>query len=188
MSTLAREEKCGVFLNCGRELSVASTKAFLSQVVVLTMVSLWFAQKKTFNATKKMRMSLLQELKFLSTNVKKVYEDCLEWSKQVSEVCKQYKHMYLLSTGLGEVAAKEGTLKIKELTYMHCQCFSINSVSNQYFNYVKQNEGTPTIFVVLDDEYKEKCINIMKHIKEKTNITAIIISDVKDKPSRDFFE
>lgn len=43
MSTLAREEKCGVFLNCGRELSVASTKAFISQVVVLTMVALWFA-------------------------------------------------------------------------------------------------------------------------------------------------
>ena len=43
MSTLAREENCGVFLNCGRELSVASTKAFVSQVVVLTLVSLWFA-------------------------------------------------------------------------------------------------------------------------------------------------
>jgi glucosamine--fructose-6-phosphate aminotransferase (isomerizing) len=42
-STLARENKCGVFLNCGRELSVASTKAFISQVVVLTLVSLWFA-------------------------------------------------------------------------------------------------------------------------------------------------
>ena len=43
MSTLAREENCGVFLNCGRELSVASTKAFISQVTVLTLVTLWFA-------------------------------------------------------------------------------------------------------------------------------------------------
>lgn len=43
MSTLAREEKCGVFLNCGRELSVASTKAFVSQVAVLSLVTLWFA-------------------------------------------------------------------------------------------------------------------------------------------------
>lgn len=43
MSTLAREEQCGVFLNCGRELSVASTKAFVSQVTVLCLVSLWFA-------------------------------------------------------------------------------------------------------------------------------------------------
>jgi glucosamine--fructose-6-phosphate aminotransferase (isomerizing) len=48
MSTLAREENCGVFLNCGRELSVASTKAFMSQVTVLTLVSLWFAQHKRY--------------------------------------------------------------------------------------------------------------------------------------------
>jgi glucosamine--fructose-6-phosphate aminotransferase (isomerizing) len=43
MSTLAREETTGVFLNCGRELSVASTKAFISQVTVLALVTLWFA-------------------------------------------------------------------------------------------------------------------------------------------------
>lgn len=55
MSTLAREENCGVFLNCGRELSVASTKAFISQVTVLTLVSLWFAQRKNFKGSKKLR-------------------------------------------------------------------------------------------------------------------------------------
>lgn len=42
-STLARENNCGVFLNCGRELSVASTKAYISQVVVLILVALWFS-------------------------------------------------------------------------------------------------------------------------------------------------
>lgn len=55
MSTLAREENCGVFINCGRELSVASTKAFISQVTVLTLVSLWFTQRKNFNPSKKIR-------------------------------------------------------------------------------------------------------------------------------------
>jgi len=42
-STLARENNCGVFINCGREFSVASTKAYIAQVVVLTLVSLWFS-------------------------------------------------------------------------------------------------------------------------------------------------
>lgn len=69
MSTLAREENCGVFLNCGRELSVASTKAFISQVTVLTLVSLWFAQRKNFKGSKKMRASIISELRFLSSNV-----------------------------------------------------------------------------------------------------------------------
>ena len=48
MSTLARENQCGVFLNCGRELSVASTKAFISQVTVMTLVALWFAHRKSY--------------------------------------------------------------------------------------------------------------------------------------------
>lgn len=54
-STLARENECGVFLNCGREFSVASTKAFVCQVTVMTLVAIWFAQNKNYNATKKMR-------------------------------------------------------------------------------------------------------------------------------------
>ena len=48
-STLARENNCGVFLNCGRELSVASTKAYITQVVVLLLVALWFSQRKSYN-------------------------------------------------------------------------------------------------------------------------------------------
>jgi glucosamine--fructose-6-phosphate aminotransferase (isomerizing) len=69
MSTLAREEDCGVFINCGRELSVASTKAFVSQVTVLTLVNLWFAQKKNFKKTKKARATIISELRFLSSNL-----------------------------------------------------------------------------------------------------------------------
>jgi glutamine---fructose-6-phosphate transaminase (isomerizing) len=42
-STLARENDCGVFINCGRELSVASTKAYTSQVICLSLVAFWFA-------------------------------------------------------------------------------------------------------------------------------------------------
>lgn len=54
-STLARENNCGVFINCGREFSVASTKAYIAQVVVLTLVSLWFSQRKNYNSTKRLR-------------------------------------------------------------------------------------------------------------------------------------
>lgn len=58
-STLARENNCGVFLNCGREFSVASTKAFVCQVTCLILVAVWFAQYKNFNATKKMRAKVI---------------------------------------------------------------------------------------------------------------------------------
>ena len=68
-STLARENNCGVFLNCGRELSVASTKAYISQVVVLTLVALWFSQRKSYNQTKRIRAKYIAELRCLSMNM-----------------------------------------------------------------------------------------------------------------------
>lgn len=80
MSTLAREENCGVFLNCGRELSVASTKAFMSQVTVLTLVSLWFAQHKRYKETKKMRAGLISELRFLSGNMEKTIDQSVDFA------------------------------------------------------------------------------------------------------------
>ena len=97
MSTLAREETCGVFLNCGRELSVASTKAFISQVTVLTLVSLWFAQRKQFKQSKAKRAQISKELRFLSANIEKVIESSVEFSITVSnKILKHHKHVFLM--------------------------------------------------------------------------------------------
>lgn len=153
MSTLAREENCGVFLNCGRELSVASTKAFISQVTVLTLVTLWFAQRRRYKQSKTQRASILKELRFLSSNLEKTIEDSVEFSKYVAKtVLKPYKHLFLMGSGLAEIAAKEGALKIKELTYLHCQAMNLSSkISNGFYSYLKSHpEGSPIIFVVLE--------------------------------------
>jgi len=83
-STLARENDCGVFLNCGREFSVASTKAFVCQVTVLTLVAIWFAQNKNFNATKNMRAKMINELKMLSANMKKTLDSVNEKSIEIA--------------------------------------------------------------------------------------------------------
>ena len=102
----------------------------------------------------------------------------------MAQLIKPHKHLFLLSKGLGEVVAKEGALKIKELTYVHCQCLSINNMENQFFNYVKAHKDVPSIFVVLDQEdegkNKDYIISCMEKIKGKTNIMPIVITDVKD--------
>ena len=152
MSTLAREENCGVFLNCGRELSVASTKAFMSQVTVLTLVSLWFAQCKRYKETKKMRAGLISELRFLSGNMEKTIEQSVDFAKHVSsKVLKGHDHIYLLGSGLAEIATKEGSLKIKELTYTHCQALNLGSnIANSFYSYMAAHIDTPMILTVLD--------------------------------------
>ncbi len=51
-STLAREARCGIFLNAGREISIASTKAFLCQVAAFSMLAVWFASKRNYKQSK----------------------------------------------------------------------------------------------------------------------------------------
>ena len=84
-STLARENQCGLFLNCGREFSVASTKAFTCQVTAMTLVAIWFAQNKNFNATKKIRARMINELKMLSTNIQVSLQGINEHSMEVAQ-------------------------------------------------------------------------------------------------------
>ena len=65
-----------------------------------------------------------------------------------------------LGQGISEAVAQEGCLKMKELTYLHCQCFSISNIANNFFNYVKLNPGMPAIFVVLDSLNVDKRVTL----------------------------
>tara|TARA_B110000285_G_scaffold230307_1_gene296681 strand:- start:1157 stop:2308 length:1152 start_codon:yes stop_codon:yes gene_type:complete len=132
-STLARENDCGVFLNCGREFSVASTKAFVCQVTVLTLVAIWFAQNKNFNATKNMRAKMINELKMLSGNMKKTLDSVNEKSVEIAAKIKGHRHVFFCGEGIADCIAKEGALKMKELTYLHCQSIMLPDMGNNFF-------------------------------------------------------
>lgn len=149
-STLARENHIGVFLHCGREFSVASTKAFVCQVTAMTLVSIWFAQNKNFNGTKKIRQRVINELKMLSTNFKKTLDSVEEKSKEIAPLLKTSRHIFFCGTGLANVIAKEAALKMKELSYIHCQEINIYQLGNNFFNYFKSNAKTPIVFIVTD--------------------------------------
>lgn len=185
-STLARENECGVFLNCGREFSVASTKAFMCQVTVLTLVAIWFAQNKNFNGSKKMRAKLINELKMLSANVKKTLETINDKTYEIAQELKAHKHIFFCGQGLGECIAKEGALKMKELTYLHCQNIKLRDIANNFFCYLKKHKGTPVILIVLDkQEGKREMMDDMEKVHAQTQFTPIIVTDVKDKTDRE---
>jgi glucosamine--fructose-6-phosphate aminotransferase (isomerizing) len=105
-------------------------------------------------------------------------DECVDFSKTIARDIKASKHLFLLGTGLGEIAAKEGALKIKELTYNHCQCLNINNISNHFFNYLKRNKNTPVIFVVLNDKYADSMIDSMLKLSERVQMTPIVITDI----------
>lgn len=77
---------------------------------------------------------------------------------------------------------------MKELTYLHCQCFNIMNISNGMLNYVIARKGVPCIFIVLQDN-KDQSLTVMKRLSEaKIAIYPVIITDCSDPADISFFE
>lgn len=107
-----------------------------------------------------MRARYIHELRNLPQNMEKTLQGCIEFSQHNAENLKSARAIMFLGQGLAEAVAQEGCLKMKELTYLHCQCFSMNNVVNSLYNYMIVNPGTPAILIVLDSSESDKRIAI----------------------------
>uniref|UniRef100_A0A6B2KZM4 Glutamine--fructose-6-phosphate aminotransferase [isomerizing] n=1 Tax=Arcella intermedia TaxID=1963864 RepID=A0A6B2KZM4_9EUKA len=162
-SLIARSTDCGVYLNAGRENAVASTKAFTCQVTVLALVSLWFAQVKNTDAHK--RKALVEALHRLPTNVGMSLRSNMR--NQIKAIAKRLvdnnaQHIFILGKGASLPIALEGSLKIKEISYIHTEGFPGGALKHGPFALI--NKGTPIIFIILNDQHFHK----MKTAVEET--------------------
>lgn len=160
-SHIARMTGVGCYLNAGREQAVASTKAFTTQVTVLTLIGLWFAQLKQ----KENKMELLSKVK------EKEFTDALhrlpisfgmgvrtrERSKAIAKQLLNSRDLFILGKGYAEPIAFEGALKIKEMCYLHAEGFSGGALKHGPFALIDDSTGdfgpTPLIMIILDDEH-----------------------------------
>jgi len=125
-SLIARTTKLGVYLNAGRESSVASTKAFTSQVTVLTLVTAWFRQVREEAGGEALPGRVTELLKALQRMpigfgmARRNRQQCAA----LAERLKDKEHIFLLGKGYGEPIALEGALKLKEMAYIHAEGYS----------------------------------------------------------------
>ncbi len=158
-SLIARTTGCGVYLNAGRETAVASTKAFTSQVTVLSLIALWFRQtredREKMHETpfKKEMLDALQRLPISFGMALRTREQC----KKIAEELKNKHSLFVLGKGYAEPIAYEGALKIKEMTYMHAEGYSGGALKHGPFALIEGKEGydgaTPVIMIILDDDH-----------------------------------
>lgn len=170
-SLIARTTKCGVYLNAGREHAVASTKAFVTQVTALEMISVWFAERRGKELSR--RRATVENLRRLPTN--------LQITLQTRSACEEIArhlvnadHAFILGKGPGESIAREGALKIKEITYVHAEGYPGGALKHGPFALI--SEGTPVILIILDDAHA----NLMRTAAEEVRARGahtIVITD-----------
>ncbi|KAJ3356848.1 glutamine--fructose-6-phosphate transaminase (isomerizing) [Entophlyctis luteolus] len=117
-STISRDTHCGVHINAGPELSVASTKAYTSQFIALTLMALQLSDDNYAKVGR--RKEIISGLQLLSANIKKVLAKDSE-IKELAYKAKDISNLILLGRGYHAATCLEGALKIKEVTYIHAE-------------------------------------------------------------------
>ena len=171
-SQIARTTGCGVYLNAGREVAVASTKAFTSQIVILSLISIWYAQNRNINIKK--REKLIENLRRLSycyqtiLSSKIITEKCLE----VANYLKDWTSCFVLGKGLSSYIAFEGALKLKEIGYIHAEGYPGGSLKHGPFALI--DKGVPIIIILLDDSDRSYMESTVSEVKAREAYTIVI--------------
>jgi glucosamine--fructose-6-phosphate aminotransferase (isomerizing) len=161
-STIARESDGGVYIHSGPEIAVASTKAFTSQLTALYLFTLLMARMRHMSVSAGNNM--LRNLQSLPADLEKTLARSLE----VEKVAKKYmdaKDFLFLGRGINYPGALEGALKLKEISYIHAEGYSAAEIKHGPIALI--NEETPSLFLIPDDDLREKVITNMKEIKAR---------------------
>jgi glucosamine--fructose-6-phosphate aminotransferase (isomerizing) len=171
-SFLSKRVSCGVYLNAGREVSVASTKAFTSQVVVLSLIACWFAQER--GMSQGWREKIIESLSHLSPYTSALFESpaIREQCQTLAQVLTTKEHCFILGKGQGEAIAKEAALKIKEITYLHAEGFAGGALKHGPFALIEK--GTPIILLVPDGPERHFMTTTIHEVKARGAYTIVL--------------
>lgn len=118
-STISRESHCGIHVNAGPEIGVASTKAYTSQYIALVMMAIQLAEDRTSMTDR--RKEIIQGLHALPNQIKELLDNDNDYKALANEKLVKERSLLIMGRGYQYATTLEAALKIKELTYMHSE-------------------------------------------------------------------
>lgn len=186
-STAAHLSDFGVFTNSGREISVGATKSFTCQLVVLTLIALWFdSHKNGIELNREKRKPIVDTFHDLPQLINQTLEDNRESAKAVAKVLKSVSSLYILGKGDAYPIAREISLKLKELTYIHAEALPAGELKHGPLalivsDYEERNMPQSVVVVIaLDNELLKGMDVTISELKTRQAI-VIVITDCKQK-------
>jgi glucosamine--fructose-6-phosphate aminotransferase (isomerizing) len=162
-STIARETDAVIYNHAGPEISVASTKAFISQLTVLTLITAEMARRReNENAVGAEKISL--EIELLPMLLKKVLEQ-EPTIKATAEKYAHVQHMFFLGRNHNFPIALEGALKLKEVGYLHAEGCAAGEFKHGPIAMI--DAQTPTFFIIPQDKTYEKTKSNLEEVKAR---------------------
>ncbi len=164
-STIARETDSGVYIHAGPEIGVASTKAFTSQVMVLSLISLMLGRMKGLPAEIGRKLTI--ELKQIPDKVQSIldHETKTGQIKEIAEIFKNHQNVLYLGRGFNFPVALEGALKLKEISYIHAEGYPAAEMKHGPIALIDNN--MPVLFIATDDPLYKKIISNIEEVRTR---------------------
>ena len=177
-STIARESDGGVYLHAGPEIGVASTKAFTSQCVVLSLLALHLGRLRHLSYEAGLR--IIDELESLPEAVEQALETN-NIARQIAGKFSSCDNFLYLGRQYNFPAALEGALKLKEISYIHAEGYPAAEMKHGPIALVDEN--TPSVFIVPQGGVYEKVIANMEEIRARGGPVIAVVDETDERAS-----
>ena len=170
-SSIARETHAGAYTHAGPEIGVASTKAFTTQITLLSLIALKLGKIKG-NLSNAVYRNYLQEMQLIPQKVEKLLlaDDKV---KQIASVYKNVPNCLYLGRGYNFPVALEGALKLKEISYIHAEGYPAAEMKHGPIALIDEN--MPIVVIAINKGHYEKVVSNIQEIKSrKGQIIAIV--------------
>jgi len=174
-SSISREVDNVIYINAGVEIAVATTKAYLLQCFILSLIALKYAiVNKTFNDNEIEKV--INNMHELPSVLRK------EINKDYKKVAKKiYKHnnVFYIGRNIDYATTLEGSLKLKEISYIHSEAYAAGELKHGTISLIEEN--TPVISLVTKETINEKTISNIKEVKARGANVILFVKESLDK-------
>lgn len=171
-SSIAREADSVIYTEAGIEVAVATTKAYLAQVLILLLLAFKDNNKET---------KLLEDLKLLPNLITK-YINEYDYSN-IANILKDKEHIFYLGRGIDYYLSMEGSLKLKEISYIHSEAFQAGELKHGSISLIDKDFGV--VSVVTDKTISDKTISNLKEVSAR-GAKIITITNIKNNNFADY--
>lgn len=172
-SSISRETHAGAYTHAGPEIGVASTKAFTTQITVLTLIALKLANEKGVFSKSRFH-EFLTELEAIPSKVEKALLSN-EIVEQISEIYKDSTNCLYLGRGYNFPVALEGALKLKEISYIHAEGYPAAEMKHGPIALI--DEQMPVIVIATKKGHYEKVVSNIQEIKSRSGRIIAIVTE-----------
>ena len=169
-SPVARESDGVIYTKANKEIAVASTKSFLGQVVSLTLLALLLAQSKGKLRMNQIRL-LFRELADTAGQVERILANT-SYIEEAAKACVNAQSAMFIGRGMGAAIAKEGALKLKEISYLHAEAYPAGEMKHGPIALV--DDGFPVIAIATESPVYDKVISNLQESKARGALIVAI--------------